>query len=72
MSGTSGGRVDASILSSDGVNKCRSLLNKYFKYDEGIYNEIHLLKEKINSAKDIEKNYSGMKDLKEKLQFFMR
>ncbi len=70
MSGTSGDGVDASILSSDGVNKYESLLNKYFKYDEGIYNEIHLLKEKINSAKDIEKNYSGMKDLERKITIF--
>ena len=34
MSGTSGDGVDASIIQSDGQNKYKVILDKYFKYDE--------------------------------------
>ena len=61
MSGTSGDGVDASIIKSDGLSKYEVILNKYYEYDQEIYQSIHLLKEKINSSKDL-KNYS--EDLK--------
>ena len=32
MSGTSGDGVDASIISSNGVDNYSNILNKYFKY----------------------------------------
>ena len=57
MSGTSGDGVDASIIKSDGLTKYEVILNKYYEYDKEIYRNIHLLKEKINSSKDL-KNYS--------------
>ena len=61
MSGTSGDGVDASIIKSDGLSKYEVILDKYYEYDQEIYQNIHLLKEKINSSKDL-KNYSD--DLK--------
>ena len=63
MSGTSGDGVDASIIKSDGLSKYEVILNKYYEYDQEIYQSIHLLKEKINSSKDL-KNYS--EDIKNK------
>ena len=57
MSGTSGDGVDASIIKSDGLLKYEVILNKYYEYDQEIYKNIHFLKEKINSSKDL-KNYS--------------
>ena len=36
MSGTSGDGVDASIIQSDGQNKCKVILDKYFEYDSDI------------------------------------
>ena len=57
MSGTSGDGVDASIIKSDGLIKYEVILNKYYEYDQEIYKNIHFLKEKINSSKDL-KNYS--------------
>ena len=53
MSGTSGDGVDASIVKSNGTNKYTVILDKYFKYNDDIYENIHKLKEGINSSKDL-------------------
>ena len=57
MSGTSGDGVDASIIQSDGQNKYKVILDKYFKYDKDTCKNIHELKENINNSKDL-KNLS--------------
>ena len=49
MSGTSGDGVDASIISTNGVDHFESIKDKYFEYDNDIYKNIHLLKDKINT-----------------------
>ena len=41
MSGTSADGVDASIIQSDGDAKCKVVLDKYFKYNQNIYEKIH-------------------------------
>ena len=53
MSGTSGDGVDASIIQSDGDNKYEVILDRYFKYSQKIYENIHNLKDKINNSKDL-------------------
>jgi len=53
MSGTSGDGVDASIIQSDGDNKYEVILDKYFRYTQEIYENIHNLKDKINNSKDL-------------------
>ena len=53
MSGTSADGVDASIIQSDGGSKYEVILDKYFQYDQNIYQSIHSLKEKINDSKDL-------------------
>jgi len=50
MSGTSGDGVDASIIQSDGDTEYKVILDKYFKYSQNIYENIHNLKEKINNS----------------------
>jgi anhydro-N-acetylmuramic acid kinase len=57
MSGTSADGVDASIIQSDGDIEYKVILEKYFKYGQNIYENIHNLKEKINNSKDL-KNLS--------------
>ena len=49
MSGTSGDGVDASIIQSDGDNKYEVIIDKYFRYTQEIYENIHNLKDKINN-----------------------
>ena len=41
MSGTSGDGIDASIIRSDGISKYEVLFNKYYKYQDNIYETIH-------------------------------
>ena len=44
--------------------------DKYFKYDENIYQNIHELKEKINSKEDLEKFSKEIKELERKITIF--
>ena len=53
MSGTSGDGVDASIIQSDGDTQYKVIFDKYFKYTQDIYKNIHNLKDKINNSKDL-------------------
>ena len=62
MSGTSGDGVDASIIQSDGDTEYKVILDKYFKYTQNIYDNIHNLKDKINDSKDLQ-------NLSKKIQF---
>ena len=56
MSGTSGDGVDASIISSDGINQYSEILNEYFKYDHKIHKNLHNLRGKILKTEDLKKN----------------
>ena len=65
MSGTSGDGVDSSIVQSDGDTEYKVILDKYFKYSQDIYENIHSLKNKINAFIDL-KNLSKEIDSLEK------
>ena len=56
MSGTSGDGIDASIISSDGVDQYSEITNKYFKYDQKMYENLHKLRSKILNSNDLKKN----------------
>ena len=70
MSGTSGDGVDASVISSNGVDKYESIKDKYYQYDDEVYNEIHDLKDQINTPQDLKKNSSAISDLERKITIF--
>ena len=70
MSGTSGDGVDASIISSDGVSQYQVIEDKYFEYDNEIYQNIHNLKEKIHKAQDLERLKDELKDLERLITLF--
>ena len=61
MSGTSADGVDASIIQSNGDTEYEVILDKYFKYSQSIYQNIHNIKEEINNSEDL-------KNLSEKIQ----
>ena len=71
MSGTSGDELDASVIVSDGDNTYRVIKDKYFKYNQAIFEDIHDLKDKLTTIKDIEKNIVNIKEL-EKNNFIPR
>ena len=70
MSGTSGDGVDASIISSNGVDNYSNILNKYFKYDQKIYEKLHYLKGKISQLKDLKKNEKEIYSLEKDITLF--
>jgi len=70
MSGTSGDGVDASIIQSDGQNKYKVILDKYFEYDSDIYKNIYKLKEKINNSKDLKILSKEIIELEKKITLF--
>ncbi len=70
MSGTSGDGVDASIISSDGINQYNEILNQYFKYDQKIYENLHFLRDKILKLEDLKKNENEINQLEKKITLF--
>ncbi len=70
MSGTSGDGIDASIISSDGQDKCSILKEKYYEYNKDLFLQFHNLKKKINSLKDLNLYSNEIKDLENKITIF--
>ena len=70
MSGTSGDGVDASVIRSDGETKYKVILDKYFKYNQDIYKNIHNLKDKINNSKDLENLSKEIESLEKEITLF--
>ena len=70
MSGTSGDGVDASIIQSNGDNKYKLLLDKYYQYDNEIYNDLHKAREKINNSEDLKKHSNELNNLSRKITIF--
>ena len=59
MSGTSMDGIDASIIRSNGKDKYETIIDRYFEYDDDIYQELISIREKITSSKDL-KHYSHL------------
>ena len=70
MSGTSGDGVDASIISSDGIDQYSEILNKYFKYDQKMFENLHNLRGKILKFEDLTKNENEINQLEKELTLF--
>ena len=70
MSGTSGDGVDASIIQSDGDTEYKVILEKYFNYDQVIYENIHNLKGKINNSKDLNNLSKEIQSLEKEITLF--
>ena len=70
MSGTSGDGVDASIIQSDGETRYKVILNKYFQYDEYIYENIHWLISLIKDSKDLRHFSKDVKKLERIITLF--
>ena len=70
MSGTSGDGVDSSIVQSDGDTEYKVILDKYFKYNQDIYENIHSLKNKINAALDLKNLSKDIDSLEKEITVF--
>jgi len=70
MSGTSMDGVDASIIQSDGENKYKVIIDKYFEYPLGIYKDLTELRDKIKSSKDLINFSREIKSVEKKITLF--
>jgi anhydro-N-acetylmuramic acid kinase len=70
MSGTSMDGVDASIIQSDGNTNYKAILDKYFQYNEGIFQKLTNLRDKINSSKDLDKMSVEILSLEKEITIF--
>ena len=70
MSGTSGDGVDASVISSDGIDQYSEIINKYYKYDQKIYENIHDLREKIIKSENLKQNINEINKLEREITIF--
>ena len=70
MSGTSMDGVDASIISSDGKSKYKVITNKYFQYNENLYEKLTRLKDKINNSKDLKILSNDLKFVEKEITTF--
>ena len=70
MSGTSGDGVDTSIIQSDGDTQYKVIFDKYFKYTQDIYENIHNLKDKINNPKDLKNLSKEIEPLEKEITLF--
>jgi len=70
MSGTSGDGIDASIITTDGITKYEVVLDKYYEYDNRIFQKIHQLKEKIQNYEDLIKLKKECNELEKNITLF--
>ena len=70
MSGTSADGVDASIIQSDGDIKYQVILDKYYKYNQNIYENIHNLKGEINDIRDLNNLTKKIQKLENQITLF--
>jgi anhydro-N-acetylmuramic acid kinase len=70
MSGTSMDGVDASIIQTDGKSKYKSILDKYLRYPESIYNDLTKLRDNIKTSKDLKKHKKKITSIEKKITVF--
>ena len=70
MSGTSGDGIDASIISTDGIDQYNEVLNKYYEYDQKIYENLHNLRDTILKSDDLKKSKYEINSLERELTLF--
>ena len=70
MSGTSMDGVDVSIIQSDGESKSRVMIDEYFEYSQDIYQDLIIIREKINSSNDLKKYHSELNKLEREITLF--
>ena len=70
MSGTSGDGIDASIIQSNGIDKYKEVLNRYFAYNTEIYENLHKLRDKILKIQDLQKYSNEINNLEKELTLF--
>ena len=67
MSGTSMDGIDASIISSNGIDDFEIMQNKYYKYDDKFINKLSDLKNKIDKLDDFKSHFNDLKSIEKEI-----
>ena len=70
MSGTSMDGVDASIIRSNGEDEYETILDRYFEYDDEIYQELINIRDKISTTKDLITYFHSITKKEKKITLF--
>ena len=70
MSGTSMDGVDLSVIKSDGKDEFSSIYNAYKEFDDGLYKQLIVLRDKISNSTDLRTHSEEIKDVEKKFTLF--
>ena len=70
MSGTSMDGVDLSVIKSDGNDHFCSIYNIYKEFDDGLYNQLISLRDKISNPTDLKTHLKEINDVEKKFTLF--
>ncbi len=70
MSGTSMDGVDLSVIKSDGNDQFSSIYDIYKEFDDGLYNQLISLRDKIHNFKDLKTHSKEINDVEKKFTLF--
>jgi len=70
MSGTSMDGVDLSVIKSDGNDQFSSIYDTYKEFDDGLYNKLIVLRDKISNSTDLKTHSKEINDVEKKFTLF--
>ena len=70
MSGTSMDGVDASLISSDGIDQFTNILDEYHEYDNNLHQRLIDLRNLILNEEDLKKYFIKLNDLEKEITLF--
>ena len=70
MSGTSMDGVDLSVIKSDGNDQFSSIYDTYKDFDDGLYNQLIILRDKIGNSTDLKTHSKEINDIEKKFTLF--
>ena len=70
MSGTSMDGVDLSIIKSDGFNEVDQLYDKYYEFEDHLYDDLVILRDHLKKSQDLEKHKKKIKEVERKFTLF--
>ena len=70
MSGTSMDGVDLSVIKSDGNDQFSSIYDTYKEFDDGLYNQLISLRDKIRNFTDLKNHSKEINDVEKKFTLF--
>ena len=70
MSGTSMDGVDLSVIKSDGNDQFSSIYDTYKEFDDGLYNQLISLRDKISNSTDLKTHSKEINNIEKKFTLF--